>query len=128
MNQEVLSLSGFILHPSSFRGEMIMVEKSRRERIEEMLAADPQDAFLRYGLAMEHLGAGQLEEAARCFADLRRINPDYVPGYLQAGKVLRDLGRDDEARSVWHEGITAARRQGDSHAAGEMEAFLEGMD
>jgi hypothetical protein len=33
-----------------------MATKSRREQLEEMLADDPDDAFVRYGLAMEHVG------------------------------------------------------------------------
>ena len=41
-----------------------MAEKSRKQQLEEMLAEDPNDPFLRYGLAMEHAGAGAHEEAA----------------------------------------------------------------
>jgi tetratricopeptide (TPR) repeat protein len=102
-----------------------MAEKSRRERLEEMLAEDPNDPFLRYGLAMEHAGAGEDEAAAKCFAELLRIAPDYVPAYLQAGQVLARLGREEEARAVYRAGIGAAQRAGDAHAAGEMQGFLD---
>ena len=105
-----------------------MTEKTRRERIEEMLAEDPNDAFLRYSLAMEHASAGQLEEAVGCFEELLRRNPDYVPGYMQAGKALQQLDRIDEARGIWQTGVSVARRQNDGHAADEMQAFLEGLD
>jgi tetratricopeptide (TPR) repeat protein len=105
-----------------------MTGKSRRERIEEMLAEDPQDAFLRYSLAMELASAGQLAEAARGFEELLRLQPDYVPGYMQAGKVLQQLDRLDEARAVWQQGVMVARRQQDRHAADEMQAFLDGLD
>jgi tetratricopeptide (TPR) repeat protein len=105
-----------------------MTDKSRRERIEEMLAEDPGDAFLRYSLGMEHASAGQPEEAMRCFEELLRRSPDYVPGYMQAGKVLQQLDRLDEARSMWQTGVSVARRQNDAHAADEMESFLDGLD
>jgi thioredoxin-like negative regulator of GroEL len=104
-----------------------MSGKSRRQQIQEMLAEDPTDPFLRYGLAMDYAGAGEHEEAARCFQELLRDSPDYVAGYLQAAKVLRQLGRDDEASAVARAGVTAARQKGDEHAAGELEFFLDDL-
>jgi Flp pilus assembly protein TadD len=99
--------------------------KTRKQQIEEMLADDPNDPFLRYGLAMEHVGEGQDDEAVRCFQELLQRSPDYVPGYMQAGRALARLARDDEAREMYRSGITAARQKGDSHAADEMQAFLD---
>jgi tetratricopeptide (TPR) repeat protein len=105
-----------------------MTGKSRRQQIEEMLAEDPHDPFLRYGLAMEYVSAGQDVEAVRCFEELLRINPDYVPGYMQAGRALVRLNRLEEARAIFQGGIATARKQGDLHAAEEMTGFLEGLD
>jgi tetratricopeptide (TPR) repeat protein len=105
-----------------------MTGKSRKQQIEEMLADDPNDAFLRYGLAMEYVGAGQDEEAVRCFRHLLETTPDYVPGYMQAGRTLARLDRVDEARAVFQAGIAAAREKGDLHAAEEMAGFLEGLN
>jgi tetratricopeptide (TPR) repeat protein len=104
-----------------------MSGKSRKQRILEMLAEDPHDSFLRYGLAMEHASAGEWEDAARCFGELLAATPDYVAAYYQAAKALHELHRDDEARQVARDGITAARRKGDEHAAGELEFFLDGL-
>src|SRR5262249_54433763 len=36
-----------------------MSDNSRRQQVEEMLAADPDDSFLRYALAMEQQSAGE---------------------------------------------------------------------
>jgi hypothetical protein len=104
-----------------------MSGKSRKERILEMLAEDPHDPFLRYGLGMEHASAGELEDAARCFAELLAATPDYVPAYYQAAKVLHELHRDEEARHLATAGIAVARQKGDEHAAGELEFFLDGF-
>jgi Flp pilus assembly protein TadD len=105
--------------------------KTRKQQIEEMLAAqgpnDP-DPFLRYALAMEHVSAGQDEDAVRCLRGLLQGAPAYVPAYVQAGQALIRLGRDDEARAVLRAGIEAAQRQGDAHAAGEMAGFLQGIE
>lgn len=105
-----------------------MTGKSRKQQIEEMLAEDPNDPFLRYGLAMERVSAGQDEEAVRCFEELLRSAPDYVPGYMQAGRALARLNRLDEARAIFQAGILAARQKSDFHAAEEMSGFLEGLE
>jgi Flp pilus assembly protein TadD len=104
-----------------------MTGKSRKQQIEEMLAEDPNDPFLCYGLAMEHVSAGQDEEAIRCFQELLQTTPDYVPGYMQAGRALARLDRIEEARAMFQAGIVAARQKGDLHAAEEMAGFLEGL-
>lgn len=105
-----------------------MTGKSRKQQIEEMLAEDPNDPFLRYGLAMEYVSAGQDEEAVHSFEQLLQASPDYVPGYMQAGRALVRLDRLEQARSIFQAGIAAAKRQGDQHAAEEMTGFLEGLD
>jgi thioredoxin-like negative regulator of GroEL len=105
-----------------------MSEKSRKQQIEEMLALDPDDSFLRYGLAMEHVSAGQDEEAAEQLVDLIGRDPGYVAAYLQAGQALIRLGRDEEARKILQDGIAAANKAGNDHAAGEMAGFLQALE
>jgi tetratricopeptide (TPR) repeat protein len=100
---------------------------TRREKLEQMLADDPDDPFLRYGLAMEHLSQGDQESAVRCFEELLKRSPDYVPGYLQAGQALIRLGRTAEARELLSRGTEVARQQGDEHSAEEMQGFLAGL-
>jgi tetratricopeptide (TPR) repeat protein len=102
-----------------------MTSKSRKQQIEEMLAEDPNDSFLRYGLAMEYAGLKQYDEAARCLRELIGLDPGYVPAYFQAGKALAELNRLDEARAVLRSGIAVAMQKGDGHAAGEMEVLLD---
>lgn len=101
-----------------------MAGKTRKEQIEEMLAAEPDDSFLRYGLAMEYVSAGADEDAVRQFLELTRRDPEYVPVYLQTGQALIRLGRDEEASAILKTGIAVATRKGDEHAAGEMSGLL----
>ncbi len=105
-----------------------MTAKTRREQIEAMLADDPNDPFLRYGLAMEYVSEGNLAQAASCFLELLEVAPDYVPGYLQAGQAFVRLGQRNHARTIWTRGVQAARNKGDQHAAEEMQGFLAGLD
>ena len=47
-----------------------MARTPRMAQIEALLADDPDDAFLRYGLAMEHASAGDDLECAAVLRDL----------------------------------------------------------
>lgn len=104
-----------------------MTAKTRKQQLEELLAEDPNDPFLRYGLAMEYVSAGNDAEAVRCFRETFTAAPDYVPAYHQAGQALLRLGRPDEARDVLQRGIAVARTQGNAHAAEEMQGLLAGI-
>lgn len=99
------------------------MEKSRLDILREMLAADPSNTFARYGLAME-LASSDPEEAWRNFEQLLKQQPEYVPTYYQAGKVLLSLGQTEQARDVLGRGIEAAARQGNEHARSELAALL----
>lgn len=99
-------------------------KKTRREILEGFVAAKPDDAFARYGLAMECADAGDLEDADRHFKALIEVHPEYVAAYFQYGQFLARVERMDEARSTLTAGIAAAQRTGDDHARSKMEAAL----
>jgi Tfp pilus assembly protein PilF len=105
-----------------------MAGKTRMEQIQEMLADDPNDALLRYMLAMEYVSQGDDQTAVRCFRDLFTMAPDYVPAYMQAGQVLVRLNHPEEARPVFERGIAAAQRVHDQHAQEEMRALLAELE
>lgn len=100
---------------------------TRRERIEAMLADTPDDPELRYALALEYVGEGNVTEGLQKLYELHRTAPKYVPAYLQAGQLLVKQGQDEAARAIYRTGIAQARAVGDHHAAGEMEGFLDAI-
>jgi thioredoxin-like negative regulator of GroEL len=91
----------------------------------EVLAANPGDAFARYGLAMEYSKAGEIEQALSEFKTLIEKNPDYTPAYFMAAQTLANAGRTDEAKRMLVDGVSSARRTGNTHAQSEMTAMLE---
>ncbi|HXT75446.1 MAG TPA: hypothetical protein VN780_04095 [Candidatus Eisenbacteria bacterium] len=103
---------------------MIRPKKSRREMLEEFVARKPDDAFSRYGLAMECMNSGDAAAANEHFRALLERNADYVPAYLMYAQMLARELRNDEARVVLTTGIGAADRKGDQHARSEMETLL----
>src|SRR5262245_1793656 len=107
-----------------------MARTPRMAQIEAMLAEDPDDAFLRYGLAMEHASAGDDATSVEVLRDLivRTSEKPYIPAFLMAGQALVRLDRITEAQDMLHHGIAAAARAGDSHAQGEMQGLLDSIE
>ncbi len=93
--------------------------------LNELLTQDPNNAFARYGLALEHSNAGDFDRALDEFGKLLAAHPDYVPGYQMSAQTLMKAGRPGEAKSMLENGIASAQRKGDSHAESEMAAMLE---
>ena len=105
--------------------DMTQPVKSRREKLQEFVAAHPNDAFAQYGLAIELAREGDNDAAVRTFQELLSGHRDYVTGYFQLGQLYAKLGRSAEAKQILQSGIEVANRTGDSHASSEMAAALE---
>lgn len=100
---------------------------TRREKIEAMLAEDPDDVFLRYSLALERDKEGDHDASLADLDGLTRGETPYVPAFFMAGQQLARLGRINEARERLRDGVDEARRQGDAHAAAEMSELLASL-
>ena len=87
--------------------------------LNDVLTQNPNDTFARYGLAMEYSKQGDFE-----FSILLKASPDYTPGYFMAAQTLARADRIAEAKTMLTDGIASARRTGNLHAQGEMEAML----
>jgi predicted Zn-dependent protease len=103
-----------------------MAEKSlRRVKLEESLAEDPGDTFLRYGLALQCLREGDVEEGRSRLRALIADHPDdQVAAYQQLGQSYLEAGEMLEAGTTLRAGIARAQVRGDWHAAAEMEGLL----
>ena len=99
-------------------------KKTRRQTLEELVAKKPDDAFSRYGLAMECMNSGDPSAADQHFRALLERNADYVPAYLMYGQLLARESRASEAKRILSSGMAAAAKKGDQHARSEMETLL----
>lgn len=99
-------------------------KKTRRQTLEEIVAAQPADAFARYGLALDCMNNGESAAADAHFRKLLEFNPGYIPAYLMYGQLLIRDSRLEDARRVLESGIAAAAKAGNSHARSEMEGLL----
>jgi predicted Zn-dependent protease len=91
----------------------------------EILSQNPNDAFARYGLAMEYSKAGEVQRALEEFGKLLSTHPDYTAGYFMAAQTLVSANRAEEAKKMLVDGISSARRTGNTHAQSEMTAMLD---
>jgi Tfp pilus assembly protein PilF len=99
-------------------------KKTRRQLLETFVAQKPDDAFSRYGLAMECINTGDTSAAESNFRELLQRHADYVPAYLMFAQMLVKQSRPDDAREILQQGISAAAKAGNGHAQSEMEALL----
>lgn len=97
----------------------------RLAMLTEILSQNPNDAFARYGLAMEYSKSGESDRAMEEFGKLLGTHPDYTAGYFMGAQTLVAANRREEARKMLVEGISSAVRTGNSHAQSEMTALLD---
>lgn len=102
-----------------------MNEANRLEMLAQFLEQNPNDAFARYGLALEYSKLGQTDVALQHFNRLLETHPDYTNGYFMAAQTLAKVERNDEARAMLQKGIESAQRTGNRHALNEMSAMLD---
>jgi predicted Zn-dependent protease len=103
---------------------MVEQNRTRRQKLEEFLTKNPNDAFSRYGIALECVKEGDSAAAEAHFRALIETNPDYVPGYQMYAQTLVQSERSEDAKAILTQGIQAAIRQGNEHARSEMEVLL----
>jgi len=96
----------------------------RLDSLLKLLEQDPDDSFLLYGIALEHIAKSNYEKAEKYLTSLLIKDPDYVPAYMQLARAYENLSLIDKAKNNYKEGIEIARKNNDPHAADEMEAFL----
>jgi Flp pilus assembly protein TadD len=96
--------------------------------LEKLLAADPQDPFLLYGIAQEHAKLGHTDLAVSFYDRCLQADPGYSYAYYHKAVALERAGRMHEARVAAQAGLATAVRVKDAHAASELQSLLESME
>ncbi|MCA6073365.1 tetratricopeptide repeat protein [Fulvivirga sedimenti] len=100
------------------------MNSNRIEQLKTLIADSPDDPFLHYALALEHVD--EMPEIARnIFNVLLKDHPDYLPAYYHAAQLYWSMGYESEARSSFENGINLARKLKDANTLRELEnAYL----
>ncbi|MEQ1945700.1 MAG: tetratricopeptide repeat protein [Bryobacteraceae bacterium] len=94
---------------------------SRIDTLRQMADLQPDSVFVRYGLAMEYVKAGEMANAISEFEAVLGVDPAYSAAYYHGGQTFEKMGKLDEARDLYRRGLANSR---DPHARGELEAAL----
>ena len=101
--------------------------KSRREMLEEFVAADAGDSFSRYALALELEKENRKGEAIEQLREVIARNPSYVAAYYHLGRLLSVAGEAEEARAIYTRGLDAAIKAGDQRTRNELQEALDAL-
>ena len=101
---------------------------NRLAELQRLLEREPNDPFLRYGIAMEHKKASRFDEALDWFRKTLEVEATYCYAYYQQAQIYEERGETAAAKKVYKAGIKAANKCNDAHAAGEMQAALDLLD
>jgi len=97
----------------------------RLAQLEKLIAADPNDSFCLYGLAMEYAKQDDTDKAVDLFDRALQVDPDMCYAYFHKAKALEAADQMDAARQTLRNGLDVAKRVGDAKAVNEIAGFLD---
>jgi tetratricopeptide (TPR) repeat protein len=83
--------------------------QSKIEVFTAMLAEQPDNAMIWYGLASEQYKLENWDEAVKALRQVVSLNPDYTAAYQMLGTALASNDDLAGAQKAWRDGIEAAR-------------------
>ena len=104
------------------------MSQERTAALQGMAEAQPEEPMIWYGLANEYIKLERWEDAAAALHRVVSLNADYTSAYQLLGTALLNLGRVEEARRVWSQGIEVANCTGAWKARQHMESLLAGAE
>ena len=100
--------------------------QSKIEIFTAMLAEQPENAMIWYGLASEQYKLENWDEAVKALRQVVSLNPDYTAAYQMLGTALASNDDLAGAQQAWRDGIEAASRTGAWKAGQHMQGLLDG--
>lgn len=101
---------------------------SKIETLKALVEKNPDNPLGRYGLANEYLKLEMYEEAINEINAYLKLKDDEGAVYRILGEALLKLGKKEEAKEAYRNGIEAAQRHGHPGMAAEFEETLELID
>jgi Tfp pilus assembly protein PilF len=100
---------------------------NRIAQIQQMLASNPKDAFLRHALALESIKIGNDAAARELFEAILTEDPTYIGSYYHLAKLLERIGETAAAIEWYEKGMEAAKAAKDQHAYNELQSAYEDL-
>ncbi|MBK9177388.1 MAG: tetratricopeptide repeat protein [Flavobacteriales bacterium] len=99
----------------------------RLSQLRTLLADEPEDAFLRYAIALELKRMGRPDEAMTQLEELVSDRPEHIATYYQLATLLAEAGRKEEAIAVCDSGALRCIVAGDRKTRAELLALKEAL-
>jgi Tfp pilus assembly protein PilF len=100
----------------------------RFQHLQNLLAAEPEDSFLNYALALEYSNKNELITAIELIEKVLQRDEHYLGAYLQLGGLYEKTAQVDKAKVIYEKGISIAHLQKNRKAKGELTMALELLD
>jgi Flp pilus assembly protein TadD len=92
--------------------------------LQKLLERSPDDSRLLFGLALEHEKRGEWAAVAERLQRYLELAEDEGNAWGRLGHALRELGKDEEARTAYARGVEVAYAHGHPSMAMEFEEVL----
>ncbi|WP_420387236.1 tetratricopeptide repeat protein [Roseivirga sp.] len=102
------------------------MNESRIELLQKYIDEEPNEPFNHYALANEYM-AENPSKALDILLTLIEQQPDYLPSYYQAAKLLEDLEEEEKALEVYSSGIELAKIQGNHKTLNELNSAYQNL-
>lgn len=100
---------------------------SRLDKLNRLLDADPNDAFVLYGIAQEYAKLGEHPRAAEFYDRCLASDPNYLYAYYHKAVSQNEDGDAAGAQATLTLGVTRAKAAGDAKALSELQGFLDSL-
>lgn len=98
---------------------------NRLEKLKEMLDKQPNDTFLLYAIAMEHIALGDSSKAKELLTLVLQLEQNNVAAYYQLGLIHANNGLNLQAIELFEECMRYAKLKGDLKTANECRAAID---
>jgi tetratricopeptide (TPR) repeat protein len=98
---------------------------NRLETLLQMAVNKPDDAFLQYAIALEHVALQDMQAAENIFQSLLSLQLNYLPTYYQYGQLLETMEKTEQARHIYEQGIALALKLNDNKTARELQQAID---
>jgi predicted Zn-dependent protease len=96
----------------------------RIDIFKQMLASDPVNSSILFGLAKEYEKTGQMQEMIETLERYLEISEDEGNGFGMLARAYEQVGQREKAREIYQRGIEAATQHGHPSMAEEYRTIL----
>lgn len=96
------------------------MNSNRLEQLLKLSENAPDDTFIKFAIAKEYEGLGDMSLAMSCYISLVENHPQYIGTYYHLGKMYERMNDIQAAIDIYEKGIQVAKVASDFHSLSEL--------